>query len=90
MARGLARRRTDQVKVVGLDEKSFGCGQDYVSIMTDLKGARVLEVIPGNDTQSGCELWKTLRVSPARMCFSFGTLVLGTLGIGRRVSMACC
>jgi transposase len=62
VARGLARRQTDQVKVVGLDEKSFGVGQDYVSVMTDLQEARVLEVIPGNDTQSGCELWKTLPI----------------------------
>ena len=58
MARGLVRRRIDAVKIVGLDEKSFGSGQDYVSIMSDLKEARVLEVVPGNDTQSGCELWK--------------------------------
>lgn len=60
MARGLARRSTEQVTAVGLDEKSFGRGQDYVSIMTDIKEARVLEVVPGNDTQSGCELWQAL------------------------------
>jgi transposase len=62
VARGLQRRCTEQVKVVGLDEKSFGAGQDYVSILTDLQAARVLEVVPGNDTESGCELWKTLPV----------------------------
>src|ERR1700760_841296 len=28
--------------------------------MTDLGEARVLEVVPGNDTQSGGELWKAL------------------------------
>jgi transposase len=78
VARGLVRRRTDQVKIVGLDEKSFGLGQDYVSIMTDLKEARVLEVVPGNDTQSGCELWKTLppeqreKVEAAAMDMSAG------------------
>lgn len=62
MARGLVRRRTDEVKIVGLDEKSFGSGQDYISVLTDLQNARVLEVVPGNDTQSGCALWKTLPV----------------------------
>jgi transposase len=78
VARGLLRRRTDQVKIVGLDEKSFGSGQDYVSIMSDLKEARVLEVVPGNDTQSGCELWKTLageqreKVEAAAMDMSAG------------------
>lgn len=60
VARGLQRRRTEQVEVVGLDEKSFGEGQDYVSLLTDLQAARVLKVVPGNDTESGCELWKTL------------------------------
>ena len=76
--RGLLRRRIDEVTVVGLDEKSFGSGQDYVSIMTDLKEARVLEVLPGNDTQSGCDLWQTLpaeqreKVKAAAMDMSAG------------------
>ena len=36
--RGLLRRTTEAVKQVGMDEKSFGRGQDYVSLMTDLGG----------------------------------------------------
>jgi transposase len=78
VARGIERRRTDQVKAVGLDEKSFGAGQDYVSIITDLDEARVLDVVPGNDTQSGCELWRTLpseqreKVEAAAMDMSAG------------------
>ena len=60
MERGLARRTVEEVRVVGLDEKSFGMGQDYVSVMTDLREARVLEVVPGNDTQSGRQLWQAL------------------------------
>ena len=47
--RGLERREVDQVRQVGIDEKSFGRGQDYVSLMTDLDGSRVLEVVPGRD-----------------------------------------
>jgi transposase len=39
--RGLARRSTEAVKHVGMDEKSFGRGQDYVALMTDLGGRRV-------------------------------------------------
>jgi transposase len=58
--RGLARRKIDQLKTVGLDEKSFGAGQDYVSVLTDLQEPRVLEVVPGNDTQSGRQLWQSL------------------------------
>jgi len=42
VARGLLRRSTEGVRYVGLDEKSFGRGQRYVSIATDIKGARVL------------------------------------------------
>ena len=60
VARGLLRRSTEGLEYVGLDEKSFGKGQDYISTMTDLKGRRVLEVVPGRDTQSGLALWETL------------------------------
>lgn len=45
VAHGLTRRTTDEVVYVGLDEKSFGRGHDYVSVLTDLKGNRVLEVV---------------------------------------------
>ena len=44
VARGLARRTTEGIRRVGLDEKSFLRGQSYVSLMTDLDGRRVLEV----------------------------------------------
>jgi transposase len=43
--RGLQRRTTEGVKHVGIDEKSFGHGHDYVSLMTDLDASRVLEVV---------------------------------------------
>src|ERR1019366_56847 len=58
--RGLARRSTEGVLYVGLDEKSFGRGQRYVSIATDIKGSRVLEVVPGNDQAAGESLWQAL------------------------------
>ena len=38
----------------------FGRGQDYVSLMTDLDGSRVLEVVPGRDEEAAGKLWKTL------------------------------
>lgn len=60
MERGLARRRIEELKTVGLDEKSFGAGQSYVSVMSDLQARRVLEVTPGNDTASGVRLWEAL------------------------------
>jgi transposase len=58
--RGLLRRCTDQLKQVGMDEKSFGRGQDYVSLMSDLTGRRVLDVVKDRDTQSALELWERL------------------------------
>ena len=61
--RGLARRSVEQVRRVGLDEKSFLRGHSYVSTMTDMtdaQTARVLEVVRGRDEKSGRELWQSL------------------------------
>ena len=60
VGRGLERRSLDKVRHVGIDEKSFGKGQDYVSVMTDIDQSRVLEVTPDRTTESADELWKTL------------------------------
>jgi transposase len=60
VTRGLARRTTEGITRVGLDEKSFLRGQSYVALMTDLTGQRVLEVVPGRDTQSVVALWAAL------------------------------
>jgi len=58
--RGLLRRSTETVTQVGLDEKSFGRGQDYVSLMTDLQGRRVLEVVEDRTTEAAMALWNSL------------------------------
>lgn len=58
--RGLLRRSTVEVTQVGMDEKSFGRGQNYVSVMTDLKGQRVLDVVQGRDLDSAVKLWESL------------------------------
>lgn len=64
VARGLERRSLEGVKYVGIDEKSFGAGQSYVSIMTDIERHRVLEVAEGRTTESAADtLWKTLNSS---------------------------
>jgi transposase len=60
----LEGRQLEGLRRVGLDEKSFGLGQDYVSVLSDLDQSRVLEVVPGNDKQSGCALWQS--VPPAQ------------------------
>ncbi len=43
--RGLACRELDSLQYAGIDEKSFRCGHSYISILTDLTGHRVLEVV---------------------------------------------
>jgi len=60
--RGLARRELDTVRHVGLDEKSFGRGQDYVSVLTDLnpEAPRVLEVVEDRDTVAAGQLLESL------------------------------
>jgi len=58
--RGLDRRETDQITHVGIDEKSFLRGQNYVSVMTDISGSRVLEVVQGRSEEATDLLWKTL------------------------------
>jgi len=58
--RGLARREANSIRHVGLDEKSFGKGQSYVSVMTNLDEHCVLEVVEGRDRSSALALWDTL------------------------------
>ena len=60
VARGLARRQVEQVKHVGLDEKSFRRGPSYVSLMVDLDGSRVLEVVADRTAAAAEQLWQTL------------------------------
>lgn len=45
--RGLQRRELEEMPYLGIDEKSFGRGHDYVSVLTDVKGSRVLDVAQG-------------------------------------------
>ena len=58
--RGLAKRDLDGIRYVGIDEKSFGKGQDYVSVMTDPKASRVIEVSEGRTEKSAAILWNSL------------------------------
>lgn len=58
--RGLERREDEPIANVGLDEKSFGKGQDYVSIMTDIDRGRVLEVAAERTIAATNSLWQTL------------------------------
>jgi transposase len=58
--RGLSRRNTDSMEHIGIDEKSFGNGHAYVSVLTYLDQGRVLELVPGRTQESAEKLLKTL------------------------------
>lgn len=58
--RGMARRQIEDINFLGIDEKSFGRGQDFISVLTDITGKRVLEVIEGADKPCALALIRTL------------------------------
>lgn len=51
--RGLAKRDISEVELVGIDEKSFLKGHDYLTALNDLDGGRVLDVVRGR-TEEAC------------------------------------
>jgi len=58
--RGLERRQLDELKHLGMDEKSFKRGQSYVTLLTDLDESRVLDVVEERTTEASDRLWETL------------------------------
>jgi len=58
--RGLERRQLEALKHLGMDEKSFRRGQSYVSLLTDLEGSRVLDVVETRTEAAADQLWETL------------------------------
>ena len=61
--RGLQRRTEDPIPYVGIDEKSFGRGQDYISLMVDIDRSRVVEVAKDRSAESCDRLWESLTES---------------------------
>jgi len=58
--RGLERRQMDQLKHLGMDEKSFKRGHSYITLLTDLEASRVLEVVEERTIEAADQLWDTL------------------------------
>jgi transposase len=59
--RGLERRELEGLRHLGLDEKSFRRGQDYISVMTQIgPEPRVLEVCEGRRSEEATALIRTL------------------------------
>jgi transposase len=58
--RGMARREIEKLQYVGIDEKSFGKGHNYASILHDLNGRRVLDVVQGRTLEATNALWERI------------------------------
>jgi transposase len=58
--RGLERRQLDQLKHLGMDEKSFKRGHSYITLLSDLEQSRVLDVVEERTTAAAGQLWATL------------------------------
>jgi transposase len=58
--RGLERRELDQLKHLGMDEKSFKRGHSYITLLSDLEQSRVLEVVEERTAEAAGQLWATL------------------------------
>ena len=63
--RGLERRTVEQIEYLGIDEKSFGKKERFITVLTDLAGERVLEVAP---SKSSAAAKAVLRVVPEDEC----------------------
>ena len=54
--RGIDRRGNEEIPWIGMDEKSFRKGHNYISVMNDIEGSRVLDVVEGRDGKVAEEL----------------------------------
>ncbi len=53
VARGQARKRQQQIPRLGIDEKAFLKGQNYLTLLYDLDRSTVEAISDGNDTNAG-------------------------------------
>lgn len=60
VTRGLERRKLEDLRHLGIDEKSFGKGHDYASVLCDLDGKRVIEVVRERTLKAARELLSSL------------------------------
>ena len=60
VARGLLRRADEPLKYIGLDEKAIAKGHRYATILNDLEGHRVIEVVPERTQEAAEGLLRSL------------------------------
>lgn len=60
VARGLDRRRIEKVETIGIDEKAFRKGHQYLTLVSDHEGSRVLYVAEDRKESSLDGFWSML------------------------------
>lgn len=60
VARGMERRDTESIEHLGIDEKSFRTGHQYVTILNDLDCGRVIEVVESRTKEATEQLLTSL------------------------------
>jgi transposase len=58
--RGLERRNLDEIEYLGIDEKSFGRHEKFITTLSDLSGERVIEVAPSKSNDAAREVFSVL------------------------------
>ncbi len=58
--RGLERREAGEIEHLGIDEKSIARGHKYATVLNDLSGARVWEVVEGRKQVDADGVWDSL------------------------------
>jgi transposase len=65
VARGLERKQVKDVPRIGIDEKAFRKGHDYVTLLVNLDTSTVEVIADGNDTKSAIAFF--LQLSPEQL-----------------------
>lgn len=60
VGRGLERREAHEIQYLGIDEKSIARGHKYATVLNDLSGSRVWEVVEGRKQQDADGVWESL------------------------------
>lgn len=58
--RGLQHRGEETIEYLGIDEKNFKKGHSYITVLSDLEGGRVIDVVADRKEESADVLWKSL------------------------------
>ena len=58
--RGLERREASEIEYLGIDEKSIARGHKYATVLNDLSGSRVWEVVEGRKQVDADGVWDSL------------------------------